>query len=69
MKNIFDILSGFSITVPEEKKTEFETAFNDNYKTVAAFSFSANWSNVSASSPKKTSSISIKSIIGFLRKI
>lgn len=35
MKNIFDILSGIGVTVPEEKKTEFETAFSENYKTVA----------------------------------
>ncbi len=35
MKNIHDILSGFGITVPEDKKKDFETAFNENYKTVA----------------------------------
>lgn len=35
MKNIFDILSGLGVTIPEEKKTEFETAFNENYKTVS----------------------------------
>lgn len=35
MKNIFTILSGIGIEIPEEKKTEFETAFNENYKTVS----------------------------------
>ena len=34
MKNIFDILSGVGLTVPEDKKTDFEAAFNENYKTV-----------------------------------
>lgn len=35
MKTIHDILSGIGITVPEDKKKDFETAFNENYKTVA----------------------------------
>ena len=35
MKNIFTILSGIGIEIPEEKKSEFETAFNENYKTVS----------------------------------
>ena len=35
MKNIFTILSGIGIEIPEEKKTDFETAFNENYKTVS----------------------------------
>lgn len=34
MKNIFDILSGVGLTVPEDKKADFESAFNENYKTV-----------------------------------
>lgn len=35
MKNIHDILSGIGITVPEDKKKDFETVFNENYKTVS----------------------------------
>ena len=38
MKNIFDILSGVGLTVPEDKKTDFEAAFNENYKTVNDYS-------------------------------
>lgn len=35
MKSIHDILSGIGITVPEDKKKDFETVFNENYKTVS----------------------------------
>ena len=34
MKNIFDILAGIEVVIPEEKKADFETAFNENYKTI-----------------------------------
>lgn len=34
MKNIYEILEELEITVPEEKKQDFETAFNNSYKTV-----------------------------------
>lgn len=34
MKNIQTLLSEIGITIPEDKKTDFETAFNENYKTV-----------------------------------
>ena len=38
MKNIFDILAGVGLTVPEDKKADFEAAFNENYKTVNDYS-------------------------------
>ena len=34
MKNIYDILKGFEIEIPEDKKTAFEKELNANYKTV-----------------------------------
>ena len=34
MKNIETILAEFGITIPEDKKTEFNKAFGENYKTV-----------------------------------
>lgn len=34
MKNIHEILKGFGIEIPEEKKTEFETTLKENYITV-----------------------------------
>lgn len=35
MKTIFDVLSEFGITIPEESKEAFEKSLNENYKTVA----------------------------------
>lgn len=35
MKNIYTILEGIGVSIPEDKKTDFDTAFNENYKTVA----------------------------------
>ena len=35
MQNIYAILAKYSLTVPEDKKAEFEEALNANYKTVA----------------------------------
>lgn len=34
MKNIYTILEGIGISIPEDKKTDLDTAFNENYKTV-----------------------------------
>ncbi len=35
MKNIYDILAKYNLTIPEDKKAEFEEALKANYKTVA----------------------------------
>ena len=35
MKNIYELLVKYNLTIPEEKKAEFEEAFKANYKTVA----------------------------------
>lgn len=35
MKNIFELLSSLEIQIPEDKKSAFESAFNENYKTIA----------------------------------
>ena len=35
MKNIHDILKGFGIEIPEDKKSEFDKAVTENYKTAA----------------------------------
>lgn len=35
MKNIYALLSGIGLTVPDDKKTDFEKAFAENYKTVS----------------------------------
>lgn len=35
MENIYAILKGIGIEIPEDKKEDFKKSFNDNYKTVA----------------------------------
>ena len=35
MKNIQTLLSEIGIEIPQDKKKDFETAFNENYKTVS----------------------------------
>lgn len=35
MKNIYDILKGIGIEIPEDKKGDFDKALNENYKTVS----------------------------------
>ena len=35
MKNIYEILKSFEITVPEDKKEEFDKVLNENYKTIS----------------------------------
>lgn len=37
MKNIYDILTEYGLTVPEDKKPEFDKAVAENYKTVADY--------------------------------
>ena len=35
MKNIYEILKSFELTVPEDKKEEFDKVLNENYKTIS----------------------------------
>lgn len=35
MKNIYTILENIGVSIPEDKKAAFDTAFGENYKTVA----------------------------------
>ena len=37
MKNIYDILKDFGLEVPEDKKTEFDKAWKENYRTKAEY--------------------------------
>lgn len=37
MKNINELLAGIGVEIPEDKKEEFNKAFNENYKTSAEF--------------------------------
>ena len=33
MKNIYEILEDFGLEIPAEKKTDFEKAWKENYRT------------------------------------
>ena len=35
MKNIYEILKSFELTVPEDKKEDFDKVLNENYKTIS----------------------------------
>ena len=35
MVNIYEILKGIGVEIPEDKKTDFDKAMNENYKTIA----------------------------------
>ena len=35
MKNIYEILKSFELTVPEDKREEFDKVLNENYKTIS----------------------------------
>lgn len=37
MKNIYELLGEYGFSVPEDKKTEFETALKANYRPIAEF--------------------------------
>ena len=37
MKNIYDILKDFGLEVPEDKKTDFDKAWKENYRTKADY--------------------------------
>jgi hypothetical protein len=37
MKNIFELLEGIGLSVPEEQKTAFNAAFAENYRTIADY--------------------------------
>lgn len=37
MENIYDILKGFGLEVPEDKKADFDKAWKDNYRTKADY--------------------------------
>ena len=37
MKNIYEILTEIGVEVPEEKKSGFDKAFSENYKTIVDY--------------------------------
>ena len=37
MKNIYEILEDFGLEIPAEKKTDFEKAWKENYRTKSEY--------------------------------
>lgn len=37
MKNIYEILKGYGLEVPEDKKADFDKAWKENYRTISDY--------------------------------
>ena len=65
MKNIHTILSEYGITVPEDKKAEFDKAVAENYKTAAEFEKKVNRLTEDLTAEKKRADTAVETLKGF----
>lgn len=65
MKNIHTILSEMGIAIPEEKKSEFDKAVAENYKTAAEFEKKANRLTEDLTAEKKRADEAAETLKGF----
>ena len=65
MKNIHTILSEAGITVPEDKKADFDKAVAENYKTAAEFEKKVNRLNDDLAAEKKRADTAEETLKGF----
>lgn len=65
MKNIHTILSEVGITVPEDKKANFDKAIAENYKTAAEFEKKVNRLTEDLSAEKKRADDAVETLKGF----
>lgn len=65
MKNIHTILSEIGITIPEDKKAEFDKAVAENYKTSAEFEKKVNRLNDDLAAEKKRADDAAETLKGF----
>lgn len=65
MKNIHTILSELGITIPEDKKTEFDKAVAENYKTTAEFEKKVNRLNDDLAAEKQRADEAVETLKGF----
>lgn len=65
MKNIHTILSELGITIPEDKKTEFDKAVAENYKTSAEFEKKVNRLADDLAAEKKRADDAAETLKGF----
>lgn len=65
MKNIHTILSEMGITIPEDKKAEFDKAVAENYKTNAEYEKKVNRLTEDLSEEKKRADTAVETLKGF----
>ena len=65
MKNIHTILSEIGITIPDDKKAEFDKAHAENYKTSAEFEKKVNRLNDDLAAEKKRADDAVETLKGF----
>ena len=65
MKNIHTILSEYGITIPEDKKAEFDKAVAENYKTSAEFEKKVNRLTDDLETEKKRADTAVETLKGF----
>lgn len=65
MKNIHTILSDLGITIPEDKKAEFDKAVAENYKTAAEFEKKVNRLTEDLADEKKRADTAVETLKGF----
>lgn len=65
MKNIHTILSEIGITIPEDKKAEFDKAVAENYKTSAEFEKKVNRLTEDLDAEKKRADTAVETLKGF----
>lgn len=65
MKNIHSILSDLGITIPEDKKAEFDKAVAENYKTSAEFEKKVNRLNDDLAAEKQRADTAEETLKGF----
>lgn len=65
MKNIHTILSEVGITIPEDKKAEFDKAVSENYKTAAEFEKKVNRLTDDLNTEKKRADTAEEALKGF----
>ena len=65
MKNIHTILSEVGITIPEDKKADFDKAVAENYKTSAEFEKKVNRLQDDLTAEKKRADTAVETLKGF----
>lgn len=65
MKNIHTILSEYGVTIPEDKKAEFDKAVAENYKTSAEFEKKVNRLTDDYNAEKKRADEAVETLKGF----